>query len=540
MIWDVSAKRAVASFSGVRMATAFAFSPDGKQLALAAGQQGLILVETEYGRQRNVDVNGLVYGALFGPNSQTLYVAHGAGVVSAVDVAKGVVQSTINVGEHIRSSMGMEVSPDGRTLVTVNPRQEIKLWDASSGRELAAGPASMRQAASVTMGFSPDSQTLALAGPDNSLRLFSPRTGKEQLARVTQGPINLLSFLKDALTQNVAQAVARRGGFRELVSRGEEGPIGITIKFRESSGRLATYSLDVASDEGRPVVAREILKFRRGQYGQPWHFVDFSRGRGTAITNEAVYGQVGAEAERREYVLDEPSVLAIKGLGQFKEFRVVAEFRSLIENWHISDFHIAEARPSAEAGYAEHLSTRGDNVAQVAQYLYEHHRDRFDRVLEAMRQRVPGVRKVEARPTEDGRLVLRFQDGAFKDPFIARYVSDGTIKMFAYLVLLYDPKPHPLLAVEEPENQLYTELLAELVEEFRDYARRGGQMLISTHSPEFLNGCRLDEIYWLVKDQGFATVRRAADSELLGKLVQEGDLPGALWKQGLFEGAGVR
>lgn len=350
---------------------------------------------------------------------------------------------------------------------------------------------------------------------------------------------DVFSFLKEALTQNVAQAVARRGGFQELVSRGEKGPIGITVKFRESGGRLATYQLDIASDAGKPFVQREILKFRRGQYGKPWHFVDFSRGRGTAITNEAAYGQEGVVEERKEHVLDDPSVLAIKGLGQFKEFRVVAEFRGLIENWHISDFHISDARPSAEAGYAEHLSTRGDNVAQVAQYLYEHHRDQFDKVLRAMSERVPGVSKVEAKPTEDGRLVLRFQDGSFQDPFIARYVSDGTIKMFAYLVLLHDPQPHPLLAIEEPENQLYPELLHELVEEFRDYARRGGQVFVSTHSPEFLNGANLDEIYWLVKEQGFTTVRRASDSELLQNLVHEGDLPGVLWKQGLFEGAGL-
>lgn len=351
---------------------------------------------------------------------------------------------------------------------------------------------------------------------------------------------DVLSFLKDALTLNVAQAVGRRGGFKELVSRGQEGPIGITIKFREGSGRLATYSLDIANDGGRPVVEHEVLKFRRGQSGKPWHFVDFSRGRGYAITNESVYGSEGAEAERKEYQLDEPSVLAIKGLGQFKEFRVVSEFRSLIENWHISDFRIAEARPSAELGFAEHLSNRGDNVAQVAQHLYEHHRERFDKILEVMRHRVPGVQKVDAKPTEDGRLVLRFQDGAFKDPFISRYVSDGTIKMFAYLVLLYDPAPFPLLAVEEPENQLYPELLPELVEEFRDYSRRGGQVFVSTHSPEFLNGATLDEIYWLVKKDGFTSVERAADSELLQRLVAEGDTPGALWKQGLFEGAGLK
>ena len=350
---------------------------------------------------------------------------------------------------------------------------------------------------------------------------------------------NVFSFLKDCLTENVEAAVSRRGGFRELVSRGETGPIQITVKFRESGGRLATYHLEIGADQGRPVVEREVLRFRRGRHGQPWRFVDFSRGRGTAITNESAYGKKGAKEERSEHELSDPSVLAIKGLGQFKEFRVVAEFRHLIESWHISDFHISDAQRSAEAGYAEHLSMSGDNVAQVAKFLFERHPERFEKVLEVMRRRIPGVDRVDAKPTEDGRLVLRFQDGSFQDPFIARYVSDGTIKMFAYLILLYDPMPHPLLAIEEPENQLYPELLHELVEEFRDYARRGGQVFVSTHSPDFLDDVKLEEIYWLVKRDGFTVVRRASDSELLRNLVEAGDLPGALWKQGLFEGAGL-
>ena len=162
--------------------------------------------------------------------------------------------------------------------------------------------------------------------------------------------------------------------------------------------------------------------------------------------------------------------------------------------------------------------------------------ERFQRVLDAMRRRVPGVSIVEPRQTEDGRLVLRFQDGSFKDPFIARHVSDGTIKMFAYLVLLNDPSPHPLLAIEEPENQLYPELLPELAEEFRSYAERGGQVFISTHSPDFLNALALDEIYCLRKESGFTVVSRAGDSENLRALFEAGDLPGYLWKQGLFEG----
>lgn len=356
-------------------------------------------------------------------------------------------------------------------------------------------------------------------------------TGKSTL-------FDVFSFLKDALAGNAASAVARRGGFQQLVSRGQNGPVSIAVKFRESGGRLATYILEVANEQGRVVVTREVLRYKRGRgRGRPWHFIDFSQGRGMAITNESLYGQEGVQEERADYELEDPSILAIKGLGQFREFRVVSEFRSLIESWHISNLHIADARSNAEAGFAEHLSPTGDNVAQVAQYLYEHHPAQFNLVLNAMKARVPGVENIEAQPTEDGRLLLRFQDGGFRDPFVARYVSDGTIKMFAYLVLLHDPNPHSLLAVEEPENQLYPSLLGELIEEFRAYAQRGGQAFVSTHSPDFLQGAELNEVFWLVKVGGFSEVRRAADNQLLRDLVDAGDNPGALWTQRLFDGA---
>lgn len=354
-------------------------------------------------------------------------------------------------------------------------------------------------------------------------------TGKSTL-------FDVFSFLQDSLEHSVGKAVARRGSMRELRSRGQRGPIRIEIKFRESGGRLATYELAFDELDGKVVIEREVLKYRRGQKGCPWHFVDFVQGQGTAITNEQAYGEDGSEEQRAEFSLDEPDALAIKGLGQFKEFRVVAEFRSLIERWQISDFHIAEARPSIEEGFAKHLSTRGENLAQVAQYLHQYHPERFNAVLDAMKRRVPGISHIEAKPTEDGRLVLRFQDGKFHDPFIARFVSDGTIKMFAYLVLLQDPKPFPLLAVEEPENQLYPDFLPELAEEFRSYAQRGGQVFVSTHSPDFLNALKLDEIYCLKKENGFTTITHASDSPNLKALVEAGDLPGYLWKQGIFEG----
>lgn len=358
-------------------------------------------------------------------------------------------------------------------------------------------------------------------------------TGKSTL-------FSVFGFLKAALSSNIHTALVKLGGNRglfEVRSRGAEGTVEIEIQFRERhDSPLVTYLLCIGERAGLPVVEREVLKYRRGSSGQPWHFLDFSCGSGFAVTNELDAVTDVTQLDRQEQKLKSPDILAIKGLAQFERFPAVVALGNLIENWHVSDFHIDRARPEQEAGYAEHLSSEGENLSLVTEFLYTRHRAIFDKILRKLAQRVPGIAKVDAKTTEDGRVLLRFTDGAFEDPFLARYVSDGTIKMFAYLILLYGPEPHPLLCVEEPENQLYPKLLWELAEEFRDYSNRGGQVFVSTHSPDFLNAIRLEEVFWLVKEDGYTKVKRAQDDPQLAAFMREGDQMGHLWKQGFFEG----
>lgn len=301
--------------------------------------------------------------------------------------------------------------------------------------------------------------------------------------------------------------------------------------------RLVTYSLEIAENKNVPYVKRERLRYKRGRYGSPYHFLDFKNGEGYAITNEEEFKKSDEELDRENQLVS-PDSLAIKGLGQFARFKAANAFRQLIESWHVSDFHISAARGRKEAtGDSEHLSETGDNLPLVAQYLYEQHPRTFKKILNTMTRRVPGIDKIEPRLQDDGYLTLRFKDGSFKTPFLDRYVSDGTIKMFAYLVLLHDPKPHPLLCVEEPENQLYPKLMTELAEEFRLYAHRGGQVLVSTHSPDFLNAVNLEEVCWLVKKAGSTEIRRAKDDPQIAAYMADGDQMGYLWKQGFFTGA---
>ena len=196
-------------------------------------------------------------------------------------------------------------------------------------------------------------------------------------------------FLQDCLTGNVRSALQRRGGFGEVVSRTHhEEQIAIELQFRipiVGVERLVTYHLAIENRGDLPVVAREVLRYKRGRDGSPFHVLDFAYGSGYAVTNEEDFEKTEEELTREEQTLESPDIVAIKGLGQFQRFRAASALRQLLEDWHVSDFHIGQARGARDAGYAEHLSISGENLPLVAQYLYDKHRPVFDGILAKMK-----------------------------------------------------------------------------------------------------------------------------------------------------------
>jgi predicted ATPase len=132
----------------------------------------------------------------------------------------------------------------------------------------------------------------------------------------------------------------------------------------------------------------------------------------------------------------------------------------------------------------------------------------------------------------DGRLLLQIKDAPFSHPVLARFASDGTLKMLAYLVMLNDPSPPPFIGIEEPENFLHPRLLPELAEGCRA-AIAQTQLLVTTHSPFFLNGLRPEEVRVLWRDaQGYTRAQRASDLKGVQAFVAEGALMGQLWMEG--------
>ncbi|KYC41792.1 ATPase [Scytonema hofmannii PCC 7110] len=343
---------------------------------------------------------------------------------------------------------------------------------------------------------------------------------------------DVFAFLSECFTVGLRKAWDKRGRFRELRTRGADGPIVIELKYREKLDLpIITYHLAIEERPKGPLVVEEWLQWRRSQTGKPFKFLDFQEGAGRVITGE----KPDEQDERVFEELNSSELLAVNTLGQFSKHPRVSALRNFISGWYLSYLTADNARSVPEAGPQERLSPTGDNLPNVIQYLKEQHPERLQHILNTLSCRVPRLERVDAEMMQDGRLLLQIKDAPFQQPILAKFASDGTLKMLAYLTVLYDPDPPQLIGIEEPENYLHPRLLPELAEECRA-ASANTQLMVTTHSPFFTDALKPEELWVLYRDeQGYTQAKRTADMQGIKEFMEQGASLGSLWMEDYFE-----
>lgn len=301
---------------------------------------------------------------------------------------------------------------------------------------------------------------------------------------------DVFAFLAECFTSGWPNAWARRGGLKELRSRGQSGPVSIEVKYRERRNTsLMTYHLEIDEKNSSPIVAREWLKWRRGSNGQPFYFIKYQRGSGTAIGSD--------EPDEAGMRVDEPlssaDLLAVNTLGQFQNHPRAAALRRFITGWYLSYLTAPNLRVIREAGPERQLSATGENLANVLEHLNSSNEDHLTFVFAKLAERVPQFEEVVTTRLPGGSLLVQLKDRAFDEPILAKYISDGTMKLLAYLLVLHDPDPPPFVGIEEPENFVHPALLRTLAEECMSAAIRS-QFLVTTHAPQFLDSLEARQV----------------------------------------------
>ena len=343
---------------------------------------------------------------------------------------------------------------------------------------------------------------------------------------------DVFAFLAECFTDGLRRALDKREGFKELRTRGCDGPIEFELKYREEPGTpIITYHLSINENAEGPFVETEWMQWRRGSRGKHVRFLNFHHGKGSVIPGETP-DKMDTPIDEQ---LDDPTTIAASMFGQSAHHPRVSAFRRFITDWYLSDLSTDATRQATNDGAQKRLSPTGDNLPNVIQYLQERYPERLEKIISSLSNQVPRLEKVDTELTMSGRRLLKIKDAPFEQPILAKFASDGILKLLSYLTLFHNPQPPQLIGIEEPENYLHPRLLTGLVGEFLEVLMFS-QLIITTHSPRLVNELRAEEVWVLYRDEeGFTVCKRA--SEMLGiKKFMENEVKlGELWMEGYFE-----
>jgi predicted ATPase len=315
-------------------------------------------------------------------------------------------------------------------------------------------------------------------------------SGKSNLLRV-------LETLSMAAQGGLGKYIQQEGGMEPLVWDGQADRIRIRAKmtpippFADNVKDALTYELSLGrlGKSSAYRIDKEVLgnfsKVETGEMKEPFKLLERDPHHAVVYSIDAQRFEAPAEA-----VLQEEALLAVAG-GPFTANKFVDEFQKELASWKIyQDFQTnsqARIRSPQVARAETQVGADGQNLIAVLHTLYTGSRQFKKEVNKAMRAAFgEDFEELLFPPDADRRIQLQIRWRSLQRERSAADISDGTLRFLFLLAVLANPSPAPLIAIDEPETGLHPSMLPIVAEYAREAANKA-QVILTTHSPDFLN-----------------------------------------------------
>lgn len=365
--------------------------------------------------------------------------------------------------------------------------------------------------------------------------------------------ISALRFLKIALLQNVDIAVAEFEGpseVRNKIQRERQEPKPVRIRLEIDGAKLRkirfpgkpprqalsyTYlvEIDLRSAEEEPQVLREELSAEFS--GDSGGSLDYrmTRSENQVSIEDAVFERSSAEPIP---ITPQDAMRLAAGTGFFSP--PLAIFRHYVEGWSFFNISPEVARRPCKELPELNLGEAGEYLAAILHRLEKRNGEQgsLDQMIAGLKGAVPGFKSIRTKPLAvEGKWTFQVVEDRIRGAINPRSVSDGTIRLLTLMVIAHwSARTSALLAIEEPENGLHPHLSEHIVGLLRA-ASEHRQVLVTSHSPNFLDHLRPEEVILCDKIDGFTRVRHASDVAEIGTFQKRFRL-GELWEQGTLGG----
>ena len=334
--------------------------------------------------------------------------------------------------------------------------------------------------------------------------------------------INSMSFVKDTVTDNVADASITRGrpGFYKLlIDKDSPAVFRIFFKVRNHDTRESLYlqyelTIEAGTFKSPQIKAerlcRSILEEDGSRRLEP--IMEFEDGKGHVMGKEAS--------------INDHHITALGVYGKISEYEEICLIYSEICRWFFCKFSSDEQGTHQNPNYFvdgnapgghKHLNSHGTNLDNVLEYLENIDHEYYDKCLKEIHSLIPVMKKKKNLPDT---------------------LTESPGRLFMYLLMLRDPDPKSTIFIEAPDKDLYHDMVDVLANEFREFTikNRYSQIVFSTHNPYIVETMSPKEIWVFTRTfdraDGDVSIRCAAEDPLVRELFNQGVGMGAIWYGG--------
>ncbi|MCB0097785.1 MAG: AAA family ATPase, partial [Caldilineaceae bacterium] len=196
--------------------------------------------------------------------------------------------------------------------------------------------------------------------------------------------------------------------------------------------------------------------------------------------NDLVLANIPKLLERSEFSPEQTPVFEIR--------------RKLIETirgwrfYNANNMNLGEIRRSEPqlGPQDEFISSTGENLALVFHNLVQSDFEFEEQINQLVTDILPETRRIRAATSGRLRLTIEWYVEGIDNQFFLDQMSDGTVRMLCWAIILNSPRLPSLIVIDEPELGIHVSWLPKLAAWIKNAARKT-QVIVSTHSPDLLD-----------------------------------------------------
>jgi len=305
------------------------------------------------------------------------------------------------------------------------------------------------------------------------------------------GKTNLLdcfAFVSEIAQKDLTMSLTGRGGYKHVVFGGEKVNMEFFTEFLLDS-ELSEYFISI-SEEG----------------------IDEER---LSVGDVGVIDRHLNEIKKRQDTGEFEKVAAGTWIAAI--YYHSPKTRDYLTSWRSYNFITSEMRKTYSAKKKLILDKNGGNLAQVLLSLHNERPKMFDKIENMLKQAIPQIDELLTPLTEGGDTYVAIREKGFDSPFDYFQVSDGTLRLLAYITAIASIESK-LICFEEPENFIHPQLFELLVEILK---KSDKQIILSTHSPYLVDWVEPEDVIIVEKRDKETVAKRIKEVDKLKKHLEE-------------------